>query len=56
MTASEQSEFMSENAYLFEGQNGKDLLAALESGDFQEMERLLKESDAMQKQVEDTLK
>ena len=56
MTASEQSEFMSENAYLFEGKNGEELLAALESGNFKEMERLLKESDAMQKQIEDTLK
>lgn len=56
MTASEQSEFMSENAHLFEGKNGEELLAALESGDFKEMERLLKESDAMQKQIEDTLK
>jgi hypothetical protein len=56
MTASEQSEFMSENAHLFEGKNGEDLLAALESGNFKEMERLLKESDAMQKQIEDTLK
>lgn len=56
MTDAEQSEFMSENAHLFEGQNGEELLAALESGNFREMERLLKESDAMQKQIEDTLK
>lgn len=56
MTASEQSEFMSENAHLFEGQDGEALFAALESNDFKEMERLLKESDAMQKQIENTLK
>jgi hypothetical protein len=56
MTDAEQAEFISDNAHLFEGQDGKQLLAALESGNLNEMERLLKKSDAMQEDIKQTLK
>lgn len=56
MTDAEQAEFMSDNAHLFEGQDGQQLLAVLESGDLNEMERLLKKSDAMKEDIKQTLK
>lgn len=56
MSDQEKSEFMSENATLFKGQTGIELLNALNTNNWKEMERILKQADGMQDQIEEKLK
>ena len=52
MSESDRAEFLQDNADLFAGEGGDELLKAFESGNYNEIEKALQENDALQKQIE----
>jgi hypothetical protein len=55
MTDQEKTDFMSDNMDLFKGQSGKELLDALNNNNWLEIEKILQQSTAMQKKIQDEL-
>ena len=52
MSESDKAEFIQDNADLFGGESGDELLKAFQSGNYEEIERALSENDGLQKQLE----
>lgn len=56
MTAAEQTEFISDNAALFEGEDGAELLRALQTQNYEILERAIKNNQAMKEETAQRLK
>lgn len=52
MSESDKAEFIQDNADLFSGESGDDLLKAFQSGNYEEIEKALSENEGLQKQLE----
>lgn len=56
MSETDKTQFISDNAELFAGSSGESLLKAFESGDYNKIEEALRESENLQKIIEQRLK
>lgn len=52
MSESDKAEFIQDNADLFSGESGDDLLKAFQSGNYEAIEKALSENEGLQKQLE----